>query len=155
LTILNERSTQFSPVRCHSIFDTSTVVNSGLKAFQRNRRSDNDGGVKYRVCQEGIAFLFPHMTKRNIVAGVQDFKTCLSGDGKTIHLGKFSESFQAKVKDLSSGSFAVVMEGFEEKLASEKLVATMWKCRGDSVDGLVAKIEIDEMLSKIEEIEKA
>ena len=64
-------------------------------------------------------------TRASFVAGVQDLKTCLRGDGKTIHLGKFSESFQAKVKDLSSGSFAVVMEGFEEKLASEKLVATM------------------------------
>jgi len=94
------------------------------------------------------------MTKRKVVAAPDDFRKCLSGNGKTIHLSIFSESFRAQVKDLSSGAFAVVMEGYEDKL-SDKLAATMWKCRGESVDGLVAKVEIDEILSKIDEIEKA
>ena len=130
------------------------VIGSGLKAFQRNKRNDNDSGVSYRVCQEAIAFLQPYMTKRKIVASVQDFKTCLSGSGKTIHLSQFSQSFREQASDYASGSFVVVVEGYEDAPSSDKLAATMWKCRGESVDLLVSKIEIEEMLSKVEVIEK-
>ena len=124
-----------------------------MKAFQRNRRNDNDSGVNYRVCQEAIAFIHPYMTKRRFVVSLEDFKTCLGGDNKTIHLSKFSDAFREKIKDLPSGSFVAVMEGYEER-PSDKLVATMWKCRGESIDSLVAKIEIEEMLSKLAVIEK-
>lgn len=130
------------------------VVSSGLKAFQRNRRSDKDNTTQYRVCQEGIAFLVPYMTRRKVVAGLADFRRCLTGNGKAIVLDTFSEAFCSQIQNLTTGSFVVIMEGFEDKLMTEKMVATMWKCRGGSIDGLVAKVEIDEMLSKLNEIEK-
>ena len=138
----------------HHRFLLHSVVNSGLKSFQRNRRSDRESIVAYRVCQEGIAFLVPFMTRRKLIAGLADFRLCLSGNGKTVHLSAFTEAFRTQVQGLATGAFVAIMEGFQNKLVSEKMVATMWKCRGDSVDGLVTKVEIDEMLSKLDEIEK-
>lgn len=93
------------------------------------------------------------MTKRKIVVGPSDFKKCLGGNGKTIHLSEFSDDFSEQVKTLTVGSFVAVLNAFEDSM-TDKLAATMWKCRGDSVDGLVAKIEIDEMLSRIEVLER-
>jgi 16S rRNA C967 or C1407 C5-methylase (RsmB/RsmF family) len=130
-----------------------TIVNTGLKGFMRNNRHVADCAVSYRVCQEGIHFLIPYMTKRKFVIGFEDFRACLSGEGKTIHLSKFSECFREQLKELTPGSFAVVLEGYEDQL-DEKLVATMWKCRGDSVDGLVAKVEVDGLLSRLDAIER-
>jgi hypothetical protein len=69
-------------------------------------------------------------------------------------LEAFSDSFQKEVQPLSEGSFVVLLEGFEDEL-DQKLVATMWKCRGDSVDSLVAKVEIEALLAKLDAIKEA
>lgn len=94
------------------------------------------------------------MTRRKVLAGLADFRKCLTGNGKAMPLNTFSEAFGSQFENMSTGSFVVILEGFEENLRAEKMVATMWKCRGGSIDGLVAKVEVDEMLRKLDEIEK-
>jgi hypothetical protein len=130
------------------------VINTGLKGFTRNsKKTGENGGSKaeYRINQEGIHFLVRYMTRRKYVVGLEDFATCLQGHGKSIPLSSFSVPFQEQIKLLSCGSFAVVLDGYDhddDKL-NEKMVIAMWKCRGESVDGLVAKVEITGMLSKV------
>jgi hypothetical protein len=130
------------------------IVNTGLKGFMRNNRNVAECAVSYRVCQEGVHFLVPFMTKRKFLVGLDDFRTCLSGNGKTIHLSQFSELFREQAASLSPGSFVVVLNGFEDQL-DQKLVLCMWKCRGDSVDGLVAKVEVDGIISRLDSIEQS
>jgi 16S rRNA C967 or C1407 C5-methylase (RsmB/RsmF family) len=130
-----------------------TIVNTGLKGFMRNNRNVSDCAVTYRVCQEGIHFLVPYMTKRKYVVSKQDFRTCLLGEGKTIHLSRFSHKFRNEVKEESVGSIVVLLDGYEDQL-DQKLVVCMWKCRGESIDSLVAKVEIDALLSKLDAMEK-
>jgi 16S rRNA C967 or C1407 C5-methylase (RsmB/RsmF family) len=126
-----------------------TIVNTGLKGFMRNNRNVADCAVTYRVCQEGVQFLVPYMTKRKYIVGREDFRTCLLGDGKTIPLFKFSDDFRNQVKEESPGSIVVLLDGYEDKL-DQKLLVCMWKCRGESIDSLVAKVEVDGLLSKLD-----
>ena len=51
-----------------------TVVNTGLKAFQRNSKECE---VSYRVSQEAINYVAPHMSKRKISVDILDFEKCL------------------------------------------------------------------------------
>ena len=129
-----------------------TIVNTGLKGFMRNNRNVADCAVTYRVCQEGVHFLVPYMTKRKYIVGPDDFRACLRGDGKTIHLSKFTDEFRNQVKDESPGSFVVLLKGYEDKM-DQKLLVCMWKCRGESIDSLVAKVEVDGLLGKLDAME--
>jgi hypothetical protein len=129
-----------------------TIINTGLKGFMRNNRNVADCAVTYRVCQEGVHFLVPYMTKRKYVVCRDDFRACLQGDGKTIHLSKFTDEFRNQVKDESPGSFVVILQGYEDKM-DQKLLVCMWKCRGDSIDSLVAKVEVDGLLGKLDAME--
>jgi len=123
-----------------------TVVNSGLKAFVRNNK---DCEVPYRVAQEGIHCVAPHMTKRILSAEVHDFEKCLSAP--TVHIKDFSEEFAEQVRKLSMGSFVVYLKGFENDYI-KKLVIVLWRCRGDAVNFLVTQAEIEGMRSKIRAI---
>ena len=93
------------------------------------------------------------MIDAKFVVCLEDFKASLSGGGKTVHLSKFSKEFEAKVKTLESGSFVILLEGYENRL-DLKLVVTLWKCRGDSVDALVAKAEMEALLKKVDALEE-
>lgn len=131
------------------IQDKLTVVNSGLKAFQRNNK---DCEVGYRVAQEGVHFVAPHMKKRKLSANLKDFEMCLSGP--TVQIKDFSEEFAAKVRLQSVGSFVVMLEGYENDYV-KKLIIVLWRCRSDCVNYLVNQTEIDGIKSKIRAIEKA
>jgi len=128
------------------IQDKVTVINSGLKAFTRNNK---DCDVGYRVAQEGVHFVAPHMTKRKISASLQDFEMCLKGP--TVQNKDFSEGFATKIRQLSVGSFVVVLEGYENDYI-KKLMIVLWRCRSDCVNYLVSQIEIDGIKSKIRAI---
>ena len=120
-----------------------TIVNSGLKAFQRNNKECEVG---YRLSQEAIHFIAPHMTKRKIKASLEDFEQCLVTG--TQPLEGFSEAFASKVKPLSMGSFVVCLQGFEDNYL-KKLLVVLWKCRGDAVSVMVNENEINGMKSKL------
>jgi hypothetical protein len=120
------------------------MINSGLKGFTRNSQACE---VQYRLCQEAAHFLAPFMSKRKYIVSREDFDICLS-ENKSKHLSVFSEKFQAEMKELSTGSFIIILEGFAER-HDEKMILAMWKGRGDSVDGMVAKVERDIMRTKL------
>mmetsp|Transcript_7445 Transcript_7445/g.20703 ORF Transcript_7445/g.20703 Transcript_7445/m.20703 type:complete len:941 (-) Transcript_7445:2571-5393(-) len=124
--------------------DKVMPINSGLKAFERNTKRECE--VDYRVTQEGIHFIAPHMTKRVVVADPEDFVRCLGPGG--IRLSQFSADFAEAVRALSMGSFVVALRGYERNV-SQKMFIVMWRCRGDAMNCLVSKAELDGMFSKL------
>ena len=124
--------------------DKVMPINSGLKAFERNTKRECE--VDYRVTQEAIHFIAPHMTKRVVVADPEDYVRCLGPGG--IRLSQFSPEFAEAVRALTIGSFVVALRGYERNV-SEKMFIVMWRCRGDAMNCLVSKPEMDGMFSKL------
>jgi len=126
------------------IQDRVVTISSGLKAFERNNKECD---VLYRVAQEGIQFVAPYMSDlRRVVADTEDFVSCIGVGG--LSLENMSEGFRDKVKGLKMGSFVVALRGYETDV-SRKMFLVMWKCRGDHMNCLVAKMEMDGMRSKL------
>jgi 16S rRNA C967 or C1407 C5-methylase (RsmB/RsmF family) len=124
-----------------------TVINSGLKTFAKNNNHCDCG---YRVAQEGIQFLVPYMTKRKVVADLEDFPRCLEGP-HTLPIENFSAPFAEAVRPLDVGSFVVVLSGYERDF-SRKLVVVMWRGRGDTLKSLVSRVETAGFKSKLRAI---
>lgn len=127
-----------------------TVVGAGLKAFTR---SSLEGQTMYRVCQESAHFLAPHMKKRKFLVGMDDFCKCLT-DERHVHIDTLSEPLQTKLRDLSIGSFVLVLDGYEKQF-DEKMVATLWRCRTDRLDTLVSKVEAKAIMAKLNALQSA
>ena len=89
------------------------------------------------------------MTKRKFIISHEDFSKCL-GEG-AISIEIFSKGLGEEMKNLSEGAFAVALQGYENN-TSKKFFITMWKCRGDNVNCLVAKAELDGFRSKLDAI---
>ncbi|CAJ1956580.1 unnamed protein product [Cylindrotheca closterium] len=123
-----------------------TVVTSGVKGFVRNNKECDVG---FRVSQEGVHFVAPHMTKRKVGVDLEDFEKCLQTE--TILLETFSDEFASEVRSLSMGSFVVYLNGFEDDYI-KKFVVVMWRCRGDAVNCLVNKAELNGMKSKVRSV---
>lgn len=126
------------------IQDRVTVINSGLKAFERC--SIQEAGARYRIAQEAAQFVVPHMTKRFLVAKDDDFYACIA-DG-FIHFDNFSESFRSEVEALEPGSFIVALKGYEKDLA-KKMFLVMWRRPNKVVQCFVAKVEMEGLFSKL------
>ena len=126
--------------------DRITIINSGLKCFERN---NNECEVNYRVAQEGIHYLAPYMKNRKFVVDTKNFLTCFSQ--ATIKIEALSPVLGDEIRKLAVGSFMVALEGYEND-ASKKLMMVMWRCRGDNINCLVCKIERDGMRSKMRAI---
>ena len=127
----------------HGIQNRVTVINSGLKGFERC--SIQEKSAKYRVNQEAIQYVVPYMTKRLISAEMDDFYACIN-DG-FLNLDTFSESFQNSVKELSPGSFVVALKGYEKDVA-KKMYLSMWR-RPNCINCFVAKVEMEALTSKM------
>eukprot|EP00980_Cylindrotheca_fusiformis_P026457 scaffold16189_cov125-Cylindrotheca_fusiformis.AAC.13 len=123
-----------------------TVVTSGVKGFVRNNKECE---VDYRISQDGVHFVAPHMKKRKIGLELKDFETCLQTE--TIPLESFSRAFAEAARSLTMGSFVVYLKGFEDDYI-KKFWVVMWRCRGDSVNCLVTKAELDGMKSKVRSV---
>lgn len=120
-----------------------TVINSGLKAFERCSIAESRN--KYRISQEAIQFVLPYMTKRVIVACADDFyKCCAKG---FMEFGIYSQEFQDKIGELAPGSFVVLLNG-QEKDTTKKMFLVMWK-RSNALECFVSKVEMDGMVSKL------
>merc|ERR1712194_278212 len=119
-----------------------TVINSGLKGFERCSLKEMKS---YRLAQEGIQYVAPHMTKRILTAKMDDFAVCLQ-KGFT-PFNAFSEPFQKGLEQLTPGSFLVALEGYEKDV-SKKMYLVMWR-RNNCVDCFVAKIEKDGILMEM------
>lgn len=127
----------------YGIQDRLTVINSGLKAFERNSKECD---AKYRLTQDAIHFTATYMKKRKISVCFDDYSKCIASGA--IRLETFTDEFAASVRELAVGAFVVVLKGFETNL-SMKMFMVMWRCRGDALNCLVAKIEMDGMRSKL------
>lgn len=127
----------------HGLQDRVTVINSGLKAFERC--SLKDANSVYRLSQEGIHFVVPYLSKRVLTANMDDFCACVK-DG-FVTFDKFSEPFQKQVEEMSTGSFLVQLEGYEKDIV-KKMYLSMFK-RQNSVNCFVAKVEMEGILSKL------
>ena len=125
------------------IQDRVTVINSGLKAFERCSIADNRS--KYRISQEAIQFVLPYMTKRLLVVGPDDFHKCCAKGFMGFDI--FSQKFQDEVRDLKSGSFVVALEG-QQFDVGKKMLLIMWK-RDNCLECFVSKTEMDGMISKL------
>jgi 16S rRNA C967 or C1407 C5-methylase (RsmB/RsmF family) len=127
----------------HGIQNRVTVINSGLKAFERCSIAENRN--KYRISQEAIQFVLPYMTKRRLIISADDFyKCCAKG---FMEFGVFSQKFQDEIAKLASGSFVVSLEGHENDLG-KKMFLVMWK-RSNALECFVSKVEMDGMISKL------
>jgi len=124
--------------------DRVTVINSGLRAFERGSREVCPS--KYRPVQEAVHYIAPHMTKRKLVADAENFCKCFASGA--IPISKFSSPFSEEIRTLSLGSYVVVLEGYENDVAN-KMYAVMWRCRGDNINCLVSKKELQGMRTKI------
>ena len=123
-----------------------TVINSGLKGFERCSIQTKDAKIHYRLAQEGVHYIVPHMTKRIFVVSMDDFHCCLKTGGY-IPFDNFSKSFQKVLEELDPGSFVVALNGYENDI-SKKMYLVMWRKNG-VVDCFVTKVEKDAMLSKM------
>jgi len=123
-----------------------TVINSGLKGFERCSIQTKDAKIHYRLAQEGVHYIVPHMTKRICVVNSDDFHCCLKKGGY-IPFDTFSQHFQKVLEELDPGSFVVALDGYEKDI-SKKMYLVMWRKNG-VVDCFVTKIEKDAMLSKM------
>ncbi|KAL7535379.1 hypothetical protein ACHAXR_009414, partial [Thalassiosira sp. AJA248-18] len=126
------------------IQDRVTVINSGLKGFERCSLKDTN--VSYRIAQEGIQYVVPHITKRILSASMDDFHTCVK-EG-FIPFDKFSETFQKGLEELTPGSFIVTLKGYEKDI-SKKMFLVMWRRSNPVVNCFVAKIEMEGILSRM------
>ena len=127
----------------HGLQDRVTVINSGLKAFERCSLQDKNS--TYRLAQEGIHFVVPYVTKRILTANMDDFYQCVK-EG-FITFDKFSEPFQKQLEEMGTGSFLVQLEGYEKDIV-KKMYLSMWR-RQNSVNCFVTKIEMEGILSKL------
>ena len=120
-----------------------TVINSGLKAFERCSIQDTKN--KYRISQEAIQFVLPYMTKRLIVTSPDDFYKCCAKGFMAFSI--FSQTFQEKLSQVDPGSFVVTLQGHENDQA-KKMFLIMWK-RTNALECFVSKVEMDGMISKL------
>jgi hypothetical protein len=117
-------------------------VGAPIKNLMNQGIQDQLKVVVYQVAQEGIHFLAPHIKKWKIFATYDDF------GGKCIELGTIcleviSDEFAESVQKLEPGSSVVVLEGYKSDVF-QKLFLVMWRCRGNAMDCLVAKVEMEE-----------
>jgi len=125
-----------------------TVVNTGLKGFVRNNK---ECSVRYRIAQEGAHFLARHMNKqRKFVVSLKDFMACLARE--VVKLSDLSDGLQQTLSPIAIGAFVLVLEGYEDKY-EQKMLLTMWRCRGDKIDSLVAKVELESIRTKLKAVE--
>eukprot|EP00540_Astrosyne_radiata_P004692 CAMPEP_0116867796 /NCGR_PEP_ID=MMETSP0418-20121206/26826_1 /TAXON_ID=1158023 /ORGANISM="Astrosyne radiata, Strain 13vi08-1A" /LENGTH=263 /DNA_ID=CAMNT_0004503667 /DNA_START=35 /DNA_END=827 /DNA_ORIENTATION=+ len=129
--------------------DRVKVINAGLKAFERNATTTNEDPSlpRYRICQEGIHYVAPYMTKRKISCSLKDFQICL--DEKPVRLEKLSTDTASVIRKWKLGGFVVILEGFENDLTRRKMILVMWRGRGDSCNCLVSKVEKEGIRSKL------
>lgn len=178
----------------NSFQDSITVINTGLKIFSKNTTVS---GARYRLNQDGIHCLVPHMDEsRKIVVSLKDYHLLVrkalhlqaekkkhesniniylehdsnmnnnvddidnsnqsekNGEKAAVELTVLDEPFDTEfvkqARQLTVGSFVVVLKGYEEDILNSKMAMVFWKSRADCINIMVAKEEIDGILSKVQ-----
>jgi hypothetical protein len=102
--------------------------------------------ISYRPVQEGVHYIAPYMTKRKIIVDCDAFELCLAPG--SISIGNFSDKIANEIRALSVGSFVVALKGFEIN-KRKKMFVTLWRCRGDVINCLVNKHDMEGLKSKL------
>ena len=127
------------------------VVNTGLKLFEYNSRVCE---CAYRICQEGLAVIRKHMTKRIVPVCLDDFKRVLETQRTSADITAFSGATQEMLKELEAGACVFVLneeakKGLTEKFPSfervfEEMGCVVW--RGvKNINVLVTETDIETM----------
>lgn len=116
-------------------------VNLGLKMFQKNKENKSEG--KYRLLQEGLDMLIPHLDERRIVETSSEFfEQLAAATDKKLTFDQIaadsSDMLSSKLKSISLGS-AVLK--FESSHSLEPNYVTIWIGR-NNVTLMVGKEEI-------------
>jgi hypothetical protein len=123
-----------------------TVVTTGLKVLIRKGQ---DCEVPYRLSQEGLHFLAPHMSRRKFAVSRQDFEALLSPD--VVPFSLLSSDLQSRLAPVTVGSIVIVLDGRGgngvgggdgELDPRGKTMLAKWRCRADKVDNLVPKVDL-------------
>lgn len=117
------------------------TINLGLKMFQKNKESKSDG--KYRLLQEGLEILVPHMDGRRIIeVPTELFEKLTVATSKTLNFdtiaAQFSDTIANKFKSIPMGS-AVLK--FSNMHCPEANFVTIWIGR-NNVLLMIGKEEI-------------
>jgi len=103
----------------------------------------------YRPVQEGVHYIAPYMTKRKIILDFNAFEICLAPGG--IPIRNFPDEIAQAIRAVSVGSFVVALKGFENNVR-KKMFVTLWRCRGDVINCLVNKHDMEGIKSKLKAI---
>mmetsp|Transcript_45169 Transcript_45169/g.78172 ORF Transcript_45169/g.78172 Transcript_45169/m.78172 type:complete len:224 (-) Transcript_45169:199-870(-) len=112
------------------------VIKTGLKVFELNTNALEN---QYRICQEGAAYVIPHIRKRCVQIGAEDFAKML--EGGQLGFDKFSPAFREAVAPLEGGAFVVTLD-HEIAKKDPSLFLIAWRSRGQSINLLVSKKEL-------------
>lgn len=133
---------------CKKKFKLETV-NLGLKMFQKNKGEDKSEG-KYRLLQQGLDMLIPHLDERRFVEASSDFFTTLAAaTNKTMTFDQIaadcSDLLSSKLKSISKGS--AVLKFYNSHSADPNYV-TIWIGR-NNVTLMVGKEEIKSLTMNV------
>merc|ERR1719309_121673 len=103
------------------------IINTGVKAFARceNKGSTNE----FRLAQEGALNTIPFIKKRKIFPSKDDLEILLvnSDIDKPPDISGFSDEFQNQIKQLETGSVAMIYEKKMEEEGKFKVEVVGWK----------------------------
>ena len=77
------------------------IVSAGIKAFERHPSKSSE--VEYRLTQDAVNIVAPHMTKRKVTATAQDFCNLLGGG--LVSFATLSDGLVTDLNKLSTGTF--------------------------------------------------
>jgi len=97
------------------------IVNSGLKLF--NKHDVKQIGCPYRICQEGLPWLFPFITKRIVEITEKDFVNLLSNKDPFLHT--FSKETRDSLEPLEQGCLVFKLKASSKPWAG--LAASGWR----------------------------
>lgn len=124
------------------------VVTAGVKTFEK--KVLRSGDVDYRLLQDGIAFLEPHITKRKVQVSIQDFCNMLGGG--LVSFSTLSPEFVNSLYALPTGIVickyafrpedVIVPEGstLELPTTSHNFYAICWKGNTRAINVMCGKI---------------
>jgi tRNA (cytosine34-C5)-methyltransferase len=122
--------------RLHALVDCDRtprpiIFSAGIKAFERNHNQQQPG-CKFRIRQEAVNYLLPHMTKRVVAMSAADFRALISLTAKGASKDKlFPENFSACVSEvftaLSTGCFIASLDDAGAAEVGAMLACVAWR----------------------------
>jgi 16S rRNA C967 or C1407 C5-methylase (RsmB/RsmF family) len=122
--------------RLHALVDCDRtprpiIFSAGIKAFERNHNQQQPG-CKFRIRQEAVNYLLPHMTKRVVAMSAVDFRSLISLTAKGASKDKlFSENFSqrtaAELTVLSTGCFIATLDDAGAAEVGAMLACVAWR----------------------------